>query len=137
MSLDEKSLSLYGDGSNARKLFVRYEDGDRRAAEIVADWIDALTTGLTSVIQIMDPEIVVLGGSVVLKHKWVIDTLRQEVAKKVLGQLADEIRFTGASFGLEAGLLGAGYYALSQRREGYRAVPDGERKTFNDHRTIA
>lgn len=116
MSLDEKSLSLYGRGSNARQLFVRYEDGDSRAAEIVTDWVDALTTGLTSVIQTMDPEIVVLGGSVVLKHKWVIDTLRQEVAKKVLGQLAGEIRFTEARFGLEAGLLGAGYYALSQKK---------------------
>lgn len=118
MFLDEKSHELYGDGSNARKLFLQYEAGEQSAAEVVKDWVENLTNGLAAAIQMVDPEIVILGGSVVLQHKWVIDALREKVSRKVLGNLSGKIEMVEAGFGLEAGLLGAGYYALQQKQVG-------------------
>lgn len=116
-ALEEKSLELFGDGSDAKVLFCQYENGDKEATKVVENWIDELTSGLASVIQMFDPEVIVLGGPVVLKHNWVIDTLKHEIAKKVLGKLAREIKLVSAEFGLEAGLIGAGYYALQQEKE--------------------
>lgn len=118
-ALEQKSISLYGKGATARQLFLYYEEGEPKAQKIVNEWFDHLTRGLAAVIQMMDPNIVVLGGPVVLNHKWIIERLRKEISKKILGQLAAKTKIVAAEFGIEAGIIGAGYYAL-QRIEGER-----------------
>lgn len=118
-ALEQKSIGLYGNHATARQLFLHYEEGEQKAVEIVNEWFDHLTRGLAAVIQMMDPDIVVLGGPVVLNHKWIIQRIKVEISKKVLGQLAEKTKIVAAEFGIEAGIIGAGYYAL-QKTEGER-----------------
>lgn len=118
-ALEQKSIALYGNHATARQLFLHYEEGEQKAVEIVNEWFDHLTRGLAAVIQMMDPDIVVLGGPVVLNHKWIIQRIKVEISKKVLGQLAAKTKIVAAEFGIEAGIIGAGYYAL-QKTEGER-----------------
>lgn len=113
-ALEQKSMELYGDNATARDLFISYEEGEKRAGELLREWFDKLTRGLAAVVQMVDPDVIVLGGPVILNHPWLIGRLKQEIPKKVLGKLAEKIQIVEAEFGAEAGVIGAGYYALKQ-----------------------
>lgn len=67
-------------------------------------------------IQMMDPEVIVLGGPILLNHKWIIEQIKKKIPNKVLGQLAEKTKIAAAEFGTEAGIIGSGYYALKQIR---------------------
>lgn len=43
-----------------------------------------------------------------------IDALKSKVNQKLLGELANKIEMLEAEYGTEAGLIGAGYYAMKQ-----------------------
>lgn len=111
-ALEEKSQLLYGSHATARELFLAFEQGMPDAAEVVENWLDDITRGLAAVIQITNPEVVVMGGPVILNHKWVIKEIEKEVKKKVFGRLAEKVRIVEAKYGIDAGLIGAGYYAF-------------------------
>lgn len=114
LALDKKSRELFGEDSNARELFEKYRADSPEVFSVMEDWIEDMTNGIASVIQTVDPEIIVLGGSVVLMNPWVSELLERKIRDKVLGNLASEICFVNAEYGLDAGLIGAGYFALKQ-----------------------
>lgn len=113
-ALEQMSINLYGEGATARQLFTCYEEGEQNAGKVVERWFGGLVTGLAAVIQMMDPEIIVLGGPVILNHNWMIEKIRKEIPQKVLGQLGNKTKILAAEFGTEAGITGAAYYALKQ-----------------------
>ncbi len=117
-ALDDESVRLYGDKGNARELFQRYENGEEKAKKVIEVWIEDLTSGLASVIQMLDPGVIVLGGPVVLNHSWVIERLRVATKEKLSGKLAERMVMVIAEYGIEAGIIGAGYYAKCKQREG-------------------
>jgi glucokinase len=62
------------------KLFKYYRGGDRFAEIVVGEIIDACIAGLASVINVYDPEMVLIGGSVFLNN---IDILYEPMVKGV------------------------------------------------------
>jgi glucokinase len=115
-ALDGESSRLFGEGAKAKDLFLQYKNGDRNAKMCLETWIDDLSTGFASVIQMFDPEVIVLGGPIVFHHEWVLEVLKTEISKKVLGNLANHIKLALAKYELEAGIIGAGYYAFNQNK---------------------
>lgn len=53
-----------GETLGADALFARAEDGEPAAAATVARYLDRLTRGLATVINLLDPSVIVLGGGV-------------------------------------------------------------------------
>jgi predicted NBD/HSP70 family sugar kinase len=51
-------------GVSARRVFVAAADGDGRAAEVVADEVNLVAQAVASVVAVVDPEMVVLGGGI-------------------------------------------------------------------------
>lgn len=111
LALDRESRRIFGNGGT-KELFERYECGDENAKAIIGDWICDMTSGIASVIQTLDPEIIVFGGPVILKHDWTLQAFEKEIKRKVLGEMAENIHLVRAEYGLDAGLTGAGYCAL-------------------------
>lgn len=67
------------------------------------NWI---SKGISNIISVVDPEAIVLGGSVVLYNKDLLETIIEKVREKVINKEAVDIRI--AEIGDDAGLRVAG-----------------------------
>jgi glucokinase len=96
-------------------------DGDEAATEVLALIGARLGVAVSSLVNIFNPEVVVIGGGVIAAGDLLLGPVRAEVAARALPPARDEVRIVGAAFGVEAGMIGAAVLAfdgLSARRRG-------------------
>jgi len=74
-TLEEESQKLFGKEASAKSLFEHYHLGNAEAINVVEAWVDYFSSALASLMQVLDPEVFVLGGSVILHNPWLIDKL--------------------------------------------------------------
>ena len=93
-------------------------DGDEAAIEAVALIGSRLGVAITSLVNIFNPEVVVIGGGVIAAGELLLEPARAEVAARALPPSRDEVRIVAAHFGVEAGMIGAAtlaYEGLTER----------------------
>lgn len=115
---ETRILDLAGGDPEAISGQTVYEaagQGDRVAAEIVERGIDALATGLTNLLAAFDPDVLIVGGSVVqgLARYW--GDLMQRVASRGLLRFRDGVPIVTSELDDDAGLLGAAILVLELR----------------------
>jgi glucokinase len=88
------------------------EEGDPVAAEAISLIGERLGIGLVSLVNIFNPQVVVLGGMFGRIHPFVEATLATELARLSLPQSREVVRVTPASLGVDAPLLGAAELAF-------------------------
>ena len=99
-------------------------DGDpvaRGAIELIGERLGA---GLVSLVNVFNPEVVVIGGGVSAAGDLLLAPARRLVLERALAPGAEAVRIERAAFGAESGMLGAALMA----REGTgiaRATPSG------------
>ncbi|MEM1695211.1 MAG: ROK family protein [Desulfurococcaceae archaeon] len=94
-----------GEDITAKTVFDYYRAGDKLAELVVETIVKATAAGLASVINVYDPEIVILGGSVFLNN---VDVLYEPVANLVKNNIVTEApEFKPTSLGDDVGLYGA------------------------------
>jgi glucokinase len=96
-------------------------DGDRAARDVVALIGMRLGVGIANVINVFNPEVVVVGGGVMAAGEMLLAPARQVVAERALRPSRDVARIVPARFGEEAGMLGAALLAFEGI--GRRVVP--------------
>lgn len=116
-ALQEVSRELFGPDATTKTLFEQYHCQDVRARAVIELWVDRFSSAVSSLIQTMDPDIVVIGGAVLDNNPWLIDKMREIVRGRVLHHLRDRTRIVRPVFGPDGGLIGAGYIALKQSRQ--------------------
>ena len=85
-----------------------YKDSDEFAREVVDKYIDDLATGITSLVNIFRPEVVLLGGGVCAQGDNLIIPLQKKVNKGMFaGDVGPESKILIATLGNTAGTLGA------------------------------
>ncbi len=94
---------------NTPEIFRLWRLGDSFATRVINEVIEAAAAGLASVINVFDPEVVTVGGSVALKNK---DFLRKVIEAVPRYALLDIPPITEASFGDDAVLYGAAWVAI-------------------------
>jgi glucokinase len=117
-SLKEESVKLYGKSATAKLLFERYQNGDVDAIHVIEGWIDYFSSAIASLMQTIDPEIFVLGGSVIYHNQWLINKIIESTKNKVFKQLKDKVKIVLSKYGPDAGMIGAGYIAINYDNEG-------------------
>lgn len=105
LALDHKTIT--GDQKTAREIIAEFEAGDAQAAATFGRFIDRLARGLAHLINVLDPDVLVLGGGLSkVKH------IYQEVPKKmpayVFGGEADT-PVLQAKYGDSSGVRGAAW----------------------------
>jgi glucokinase len=111
-TLMEKSKILYGESATASYLMEQYLQGETRAVEEIGKWLDYFTTGLVTIQMVIDPDIIVLGGPVIVENLWLVPKILEGAKRKSLPGIAENIKVQVVEFGLDAGLIGAGYYGI-------------------------
>lgn len=117
-TLAEESQKLFGNEATAKSLFEHYHLGNADATKVVEAWVDYFSSALASLMQIFDPEVFVLGGSVILHNPWLIEKLIKPTKNKVFEQLKDKVKLVVSEYGLDAGMIGAGYLTIKNDIKG-------------------
>ena len=91
----------------ARTVIDAAKENDPIASEVYSHYIDCLSQAIGSIVNLIDPEVIVLGGGVSKAGSFLLDPIRKEFRKYVLfnDQPLPEIRL--AVLGSEAGIIGA------------------------------
>jgi glucokinase len=87
-------------------------DGDDAAREAIALIGTALGVAIASLLNIFNPEVVVIGGGVIAAGELLLIPAREEVTRRVLAPTRDAARIVAARFGVEAGMVGAAAMAF-------------------------
>jgi glucokinase len=97
-------------GVDAEGVLDRMRAGDKLAAEVFAEAVDALTVVLTAVQKTVDVELVVLGGGLAMAGAGLLDPLDRAMNRP--SPVVHPARLACSAVGQLAGLLGAGTAAL-------------------------
>ena len=87
-------------------------DGDEAARAAVAVLGRHLGVGITSLVNVFNPEAVVVGGGLVAAGELLLAPARAVVAERALVPARDQVRIVPARFGDESGMLGAAALAF-------------------------
>jgi glucokinase len=89
-------------------------DGEEGALAVLEEVGARLGAGLTSIVNIFNPEVVVIGGGAVAAGDLLLEPARRVVAERALPPCREAVRIVPTHFGDESGMLGAGLMALDR-----------------------
>lgn len=102
-ALVKRAMQLDPALDNGRKIFQRLEDPDVRI--LVDRWIMEIVYGLTTIIHMMNPECVILGGGI-MEQPYVSEQLREKLYPNIMPSFR-HVLIEKAALGNRAGMLGA------------------------------
>jgi len=106
LSLDEDETAV----------FAARAAGDERAARLIERMTDRLGALIGAAVQLLDPEVVVIGGGVANAGETLLEPLRVAVRRYALESHARHLRVVPAALGGRAGTVGAGLAAWDLAR---------------------
>jgi glucokinase len=110
---DRAAVELYGLGADARQLVELAREGDIDARARLGDISAVLGAAIGSLVNVFDPEVVVVGGGFGEAAGELLLGPAQEAARREALSPADEtLRVVAAELGGDAGLVGAGLVAF-------------------------
>ena len=95
-------------------MFIEAANGDRVAKEILNTSLTYLGITVANIITTFDPEKVVIGGGVINGGDIVLETIKEEVAKRCMKVFVDSCSIEKAKLGGQAGVLGAAALAIME-----------------------
>jgi glucokinase len=93
-------------------------DGDGAALGVLELIGTRLGVAISSLVNIFNPQVVVIGGGVMAAGDLLLEPARAEVAARALGPTKEEVRIVPAALGVEAGMIGAAVLAFDGIGEG-------------------
>lgn len=102
----ESSLRENGPDLNAKHICDAVDAGDALACELFEEYCDNLACGLASLINIFQPECIVLGGGLAGYGEKLLRPLRERIERETFRGDRNTV-LTAASLGNDAGLVGA------------------------------
>ena len=102
----------FGPAVDAHRLVRLAEEGEPRAVEILAGVGRRLGAGIGSLVNIFNPELVVIGGGFAAAGDFVLDPAREILQREALAGAGYRVPIVRAELGTAAGLIGAGLVAF-------------------------
>lgn len=100
---------LYGPDADAHTLIERAEQGDEQAQGALARIGESLGAAIGSLVNIFDPELIVVGGGFgAAAGDFVLEPARTAARREAIPPADRTLRVVPAELGAEAGLVGAG-----------------------------
>jgi glucokinase len=102
----------FGPAVDAHRLVRLADEGDAKAQRILAEIGEKLGAGIGSLVNIFNPELVVVGGGFAAAADWLLEPARKVVRWQALHPAGERVRIVRAELGTAAGLIGAGFIAF-------------------------
>ena len=87
------------------------EGGDAQSLAVLERLGEWLGLGVSSLVNIFNPDVVVIGGGVSRAGELILEPARRVVARRALAMPAAHVSIRAARFGADAGMLGAALFA--------------------------
>lgn len=106
------------DRVNGTTSFKAMNAGDRAGAAVVEAYLESLAVGITNIINIIQPELISVGGGVSNEGDGLMIPLREKVKGMNLSQFKNgETKLERAILGGDAGLIGAALFAAAKHQK--------------------
>ena len=107
------TIAAENGGVDGRTAFLAKARGDEAGAQVVEDYIEHLTCGLTNLVNIFFPEVLALSGGVANQGEALLAPLRERVRARSFGAryAASHTRIELCTLGYRAGVIGAAMLA--------------------------
>jgi glucokinase len=102
----------FGPAVDAHRLVRLANEGESRAIEILDGIGRRLGAGIGSLVNIFNPELVVIGGGFAAAGDFILEPAREVVAREGLAGAGKRVRIVRAELGTAAGLIGAALVAF-------------------------
>lgn len=89
--------------------------GNVECQKIMHNALDGISTLIATLYGVLDPDIVVLGGSIALKIDGFVETIEAQVKEKVYPVLAAKVKLSKAKLGDDNGILGGAILAFNRK----------------------
>ena len=111
-----RELCLENRGNmNARLVFDAYRQGDKTAVKVVRKYAEYLSEGLANLINILQPEVLCIGGGISKSGDILLPLLRERVQEKIYSRdSAENTELTVAKLDNDAGIIGAAKLRLCE-----------------------
>lgn len=121
-SILSKRISERKGGSAAdwdgKRIFREAKKGDRDCILALDELCAALGEGISNIVYILNPEVVVLGGGIMAEKDYLYPRIRRELDKNLIPMLSENTKLRMAKHKNEAGMLGAYYHFCAVRGGG-------------------
>lgn len=97
---------------NGRVIFDRAQRGNEVMLGVLSAWIDDIAAGVTGLVHIFNPEMVLIGGGVSAQEELLMKPLRQRVLSGVMPRFAEGLSVERATLGNDAGMIGAARFFM-------------------------
>jgi len=99
--------------TSTRQLVAAHLKGDEKATDVWLRSVYNLAAGITSIINAVDPEVIIIGGGIAQAGPALFDPLERFLETVEWRPQGHRVRIIPAALGDFAGTIGAAYYALS------------------------
>lgn len=98
----------------AEKVSLAAQDGDSLACEVILKAATYLGVGIANLVNIFNPEMIIIGGGMAKMGDPLLNPARQVVRERAFQLPAQAVQIVPAQFGDDAGVLGAAVFAFQQ-----------------------
>jgi len=115
---DDLAERHFGPGADARRLVAEAEAGSQVAIDDLAELGHRLGAGIATLVNIFNPELVIIGGGFSDAGELIFGPARETLAVEALAPGRDLVRIVSAELGPDAGMVGAalvGFEALDSQ----------------------
>ncbi len=99
----------------AEEVGIAAKDGDPLALEIIAKAATYLGIGMVNLVNIFNPEMIIVGGGLAKIGDLLLNPARQVVKERAFQLSAQAVRIVPAQLGDDSGLIGAAIFAHQQK----------------------
>ena len=97
----------------AKDIFDAAKEGDKFSISLVEYEAEYIALGIGNLLNILDPEIVVIGGGVALAGEILFDRINEKLTKYALPSTLEGLKIVPAELGNDAGIIGAAYLGMN------------------------
>jgi glucokinase len=109
---DELAAEAFGPAADAHRLVRLAREGDPLAVRILTGIGEHLGSGIASLVNIFNPELIVVGGGFAAAGELLFEPAQAIADREVLVSVRDSYRIVRAELGTSAGMIGAGMVAF-------------------------
>ncbi len=107
-ALRARAVELFGKaGITLEEVSARARGGDPRALAFWEETAERLGVGLTGVVNLLNPDRIVIGGGVARSRRFLFGPLRRTIRRRAMRVQGGMVRIVGARLGDDAGIVGA------------------------------
>ena len=104
--------AAFGPAADAYRLVRLANEGDAQALGILRDIGERLGSGIGTLVNVFDPELVVVGGGFAAAGDLILEPARAIARREAIGPAKERVRVVRAKLGTAAGIVGAALVGL-------------------------